>query len=154
MRGSSSLKETKKGAAILLTVLLLGGIIVEIGIANVFLIFYSGQSIFGVKFSAEALAAAEAGVEDGKIKVVRDKNIDYTSSNSPYAVAVGTRSVEVSICRNSKTVVSACDTPATGKTEIIAVGTAFNRKRKLKAMLNVDSLTGKIEVESVEELAI
>lgn len=145
-----------KGAAALLTVLMIGGIVVEIGIAFLFITYFLGQSGFGVKLSAEALAAAQAGIQDGIMKVVRDKTINYTTSGSPYTLTVSSRSAEVTICKDLKTVSTACDTSTgmSGKHEITSLGKAFTKRRKLRAILNVNSTTTEVQVESIQEIAL
>ena len=55
------------------TVLLIGGVIIEIAIAGVFIVYFLGQSSFGVKWSAEALAAGRTGVYDAVLKIIREK---------------------------------------------------------------------------------
>ncbi|PIY59498.1 hypothetical protein COY96_01505, partial [Candidatus Wolfebacteria bacterium CG_4_10_14_0_8_um_filter_37_11] len=80
-----------KATAALPAMLFIGGIIVEIGIAGAFISYYLSQSGFGIKMSAEALAAAEAGVQDALIKIIRNK--DFTSSG--YDLTVGNRSANV-----------------------------------------------------------
>jgi len=145
-----------KGAAALLTVLMVGGIILEIGIAFLFITYYLGQSGFGVKLSAEALAAAQAGIEDGIIKILRDKTINYTTSGSPYTLTVGSRSADVTICKDLKTVGTACDTSTgmSGKHEITSLGKAFTKRRELRAILNVNNTTTEVQVESIQEIAL
>ncbi|PIP92213.1 hypothetical protein COW77_01145, partial [Candidatus Wolfebacteria bacterium CG18_big_fil_WC_8_21_14_2_50_39_7] len=56
-----------KAAATLPVILLVGGLIVEIGITGAFIAYFLSQSGFGIKLSEEALAAARAGIEDAKI---------------------------------------------------------------------------------------
>lgn len=142
------------GAAALLTVLMIGGIIVEIGIAFLFITYFLGQSGFGVKLSAEALAAARAGIEDGIIKIVRDKTINYTTSGSPYTITVSSRSAQVTICKDTKTAATACDTVNTGKHEITSLGSAFTKRRELRAILNVNSTSSEVQMESIQEIAL
>ncbi len=143
-----------KAAAALLTVLMVGGIIVEIAIAFVLITYFLSQSGFGAKMSAEAMDAAHAGIEDGVMKVVRDKNINYTTSGSPYTVAVASRSAQVTICKDTRTVVTACDTAMSGKHEITSLGMAFTKRRELQAILNVNSTNGEVNVESIQEIAL
>ncbi|MBI2514765.1 response regulator [Candidatus Wolfebacteria bacterium] len=146
-----TVEEDSKGAASLLTVLMIGGVIVEIGLAGLFLVYFLSQSGFGIRLSAEALAAAASGIEDATLKILRDKNF---SSATPYILTVGSRQAEITACKESKTVSSSCDTVAPAKYEITSLGTAFVKKRQLRSILNVDALTGKVEVESVTEIPL
>jgi len=142
----------EKGAATLPVVLLIGGIIVEISIAGAFLAYFLSQSGFGLKLSAEALAAAQSGIEDAKLRIVRDKN--FTASPNPYTVDVGNRSAEVTVCRNLRTVSSACDTAMSGKYEVTSLGSALAKRRQLRAIFYVDDTTGEIKLESLIEVAL
>ncbi len=122
--------------------LFIGGIIVEIALAGAFISYYLSQSGFGVKISAEALAAAEAGVQDALIRIIRDKNF----SSAGYNLTVGNRSANIIVCKDS------C--AGTGKHKITSTGTAMLKRRKIEAVANVDSVTGEVKIESVQEAAI
>jgi len=141
------------GVAALPTILLIGGIIVEIGIAGAFISFLLSQSGFGAKLSAEAFAAAQSGIDDAMMRIVRDKNF-YTGPAAPYTLTVGNRSAQVIICKDFKTVSSACDTINDGKDEITSLGSALTKRRQLRAIVNVDNNTGEVRVESIQEIAL
>jgi len=140
-----------RGLAALPTILLIGGIIVEIAIAGVFISYLLSQSGFGAKLSAEALAAAQAGVQDALMKIVRDKTF---SSSSGYDITVGSRNARVVVCKDSKTVSSVCDTYNPGKDEITSIGAASLKKRQLQAIVNVNATSGAVEIESIREIAL
>ncbi|MBI3638638.1 hypothetical protein HY227_02755 [Candidatus Wolfebacteria bacterium] len=145
---------SNKGAVAILGVLMLGGVIVEIALTGLFVVYYLGESGFGVKLSAEALAAAEAGIADAKIKIVRNKDI-ASSGVVTSTLTVGNRSAEIKICtKGYKTGTSECDTAATGKYEINSIGIASLKRRKLRAVLNVNSTTSEVQVESLQEVAL
>ena len=124
--------------------LFIGGIIVEIGIAGAFISYYLSQSGFGVKMSAEALAAAEAGVQDAIIKIIRNKN--FTSSG--YDLAVGSRSTNVVVCKDT------CSGISEGKHKITSIGSALVKRRKIEAVVNVNATTGEVKIESILEVVI
>src|SRR3990167_5626815 len=86
---TTALKMRLKGISSLPTMLLLGGIIIEIAIAIAFLTYYFNVSNFAARLSAEALAAARAGIDDATIKVVLNKNCPDSSCPSPYTLALG-----------------------------------------------------------------
>ena len=139
-------------AATLPMVLLIGGLVVEIGIAGAFIAYYLSQSGFGVKLSAEALAAAKAGIQDAKMRIVRNKN--FTPSPNPYTLSIGNNSAQITVCKELKTVSTACDTAMAGKFEITSLGTAFTKRRQVQAILYINSTTGEMKLESEEEIAI
>jgi uncharacterized protein (UPF0333 family) len=141
-----------KGAAALPIVLLVGSLLVEIGIAGSFIAYYLSQSGFGVKLSAEALAAAKAGIQDTKMRIVRNKN--FIPSPNPYTLNIGNNSAQITVCKELKTVSTACDTAMSGKFEVTSLGMAFTKRRQVRAILYVDSTTGEMKLESEKEIAI
>lgn len=141
-----------KGAAALPIVLLVGSLLVEIGIAGSFIAYFLGQSGFGVKSSAEALAAAEAGIQDARMRIVRNKN--FVPSPNPYTLTIGDDSAQITVCKELKTVSTACDTAMTGKFEITSLGMAFTKRRQVRAILYVDSTTGEMKLESEKEITL
>lgn len=114
----------------------------EISLAGAFISYYLSQSGFGVKMSAEALAAAEAGVQDALIKIVRNKN--FTSSG--YDLQIGNRSANVVVCKDS------C--AGIGKHKITSIGSTVAKRRKIEAVVNVNAITGEVKIESVAEVAL
>lgn len=141
-----------KGAAALPIVLLVGSLLVEIGIAGSFIAYYLSQSGFGVKLSAEALAAAKAGIQDTKMRIVRNKN--FIPSPNPYTLNIGNNSAQITVCKELKTVSTACDTAMAGKFEVTSLGMAFTKRRQIQAILYVDSITGEMKLESEKEIAL
>jgi len=133
-----------KAAATLPVILLVGGLIVEIGIAGAFIAYFLNQSGFGIKLSEEALAAARAGIQDATIRIVRDKN--FNPSPNPYTLTIGNRSAQVTICKDT------C--AGTDKFQVDSLGIAFNKRRKIRAVIYVNSLTGEVKLESEREIAI
>ncbi len=140
---------TTNGVVMLPIVLLIGGVIIEIGIAGAFITLYSGQVTFGIKTASEALAAAHSGVEDGMIKIVRDKNTSLASTT----VLFGETSAEVSILKDF-----AGGFPAPGKDTITAIGSAgvgsMKKKRKLQSVVNVNQGTGEMRIEWLREIPL
>lgn len=133
----------KEGIAALPTMLLLGGLVVEIIIGVTATSYIFVQSEFGYRLSSEAFMAARAGIEDAIMKVVLNKN--FTSS--PYTLAVGNYSADVNICGNPPCA-------AIGKFKITSLGKAQSRRRNLQAILNVDSVTGEVRLESLKEVQL
>jgi len=135
----------RNGFASLPVILLIGGMLVEIGIAGAFVAYFLSQSGFGVKSSQDAFAAAQAGIQDAMIKIVRDKNFN-TYPNS-YTISVGSNSAQVSVCK---------DTCAAGvnKSQVDSTGSASIKRRKIRAIIGVNSLTGEIKLESENEISL
>ena len=132
-----------KATAVLPTILLIGGITVEISIAGVLISYLLSQSNFGIKLSEEALSAANSGIEDSIMKIVRDKN--YSSPSSTLFIDYRS-SAEVSVCRD------VCS--GVGKYEINSIGSSLNKRRKIQALITADSLTGEIKTEYIKEISL
>lgn len=134
---TSSKSYSKFGIASLPVILLLGGIIIEIGIASTFLLVYLNNSIYGIRLSNEALEGAHSGINDAVMRVILDKNF-----NEAYDLTVGRASVDISVCK---------DVCVANRHEVTAIGRAFTKQHKLVAILNVSSTTGFVEIESIVE---
>ncbi len=141
----------QRGVVALSTILLLSGVIVEIGIAGALIVYALSNANYAARLSSESLAAAKAGLEDAMIRLARNKDL---SANPFYSLAVGRASVEVTICNDLKTIVSTCDTANTGYVEITALGKTFNKRRKLQSIISVNDITGEIRVVSLKEVAV
>lgn len=133
----------KSGVAVLPTILLIGGLVVEIGIAGLFMSYFLNSSGFGVKISEEALSAAKSGVDDAMIKIIRNKGdaiLPY-----PYTLNIGNNSAQVWVLK---------DSPLVGKYEISSLGSAGLKQRKLEVVVNIDNDDGEVKVEFIREIAI
>lgn len=134
----------REGIAVLPVMLLIGSIIIEIAIVGGILAFFSSTSNLAIRASQEALFTARAGVEDALIKIVRDKN--YPAGSFTISVNSGVATTTAS------TSISVIDIPLTGQRTIIATSTVFRRTKTVRAVVNVDSVTGKITIVSFEEI--
>jgi len=126
--------------------LFIGGLIIEIAIAVTFLLGLFSTTYYATRLSNQAFVAARAGIEDGMIKVVRDKNCPEAGCSSPYDLLVGSETASVTICKDS------CS--GVGKTRIESIGAAGTRHRKIQAVLSVNATTGKVDVDSIQEVAL
>lgn len=137
----SILHSKKNGMAALPVVLLLGGFITEIVVVLMATSYLSLGTELGIRLSADAYFAARSGVNDGLMKIVRDKN--FTSS--AYTLTVGDAVAQVTVCK---------DAPCTdnGKSKITSIGITQSRTRRFEAVATVDSLTGEVGLESLKEI--
>lgn len=134
------------GVATLPVIILIGGVLIEIGIAGAFMAYFLSQSGFGIKLSEEALAVARAGIQDAEMKIVRDKNFVLCPSSDPCILNVGNNSTQIIVCKDT------C--AGTGKFEITSLGSAFTKRRQIRAILSVSSTTGEVELESEKEISL
>ncbi|MDP3880679.1 MAG: hypothetical protein Q8Q32_00650 [bacterium] len=132
-----------KGIASLPAMLLFGGIIIEIAIASAFLVFYLNNTIYGTRLGNEALAAAQAGIDDGILQVILDKDCPNAACSASYSIDVDNRSVDVTICKDT------CQGSNTH--EITALGKALTRRHKIVAILSTDPYTGLVSIDSIQE---
>lgn len=139
------------GVAALPTILLLGGIIVEIAIAGAFVSYLFSQGSFGIRASEEALSFAQSGIQDAIIRIIRNKDF---SSTSGYDITIANKTAHIVVCKGSKSVGSDCNVLNDGKDEITSLGTVMIKKRKLRAIVNVNVNTGEVKVESINEIQL
>ncbi|MEK7635531.1 MAG: hypothetical protein AAB405_00360 [Patescibacteria group bacterium] len=141
--GRFNINKNISGIAVLPVILLIGGLIVEIGIAGLFISYFLNSSGFGVKISEEALSAAKSGVDDAIIKIIRNKG--DTILPYPYVLNIGNNSTQVWILK---------DSPSIGKYEITSLGSAGPKRRKLTAVTGVDNNDEEVKVEFIREVEI
>lgn len=134
-------KAAPAGIVALPVILMLGGLIAEIAIAMAVSVFLLTSSEFGMRLSSDAFFAARAGIQDGILRIVRDKN--FTSS---YNLTVGNVTADVTVCNISCV--------GAGKAKVAAVGRAQSRSRKLEAVFAVSSGTGEVRLESLKEVQL
>src|SRR3989338_5112355 len=130
-----------RGIPALPTILIISGIVAEIAITGVLISYLLSSSGFGARLSAEAWAAARAGVNDAVIKVARDKN--FTTGGGDYTISVG---------NNTATIV--VDEPSSGKKRIRSTGAAKIFSKKIEAIYSIDTTTGKLIMESYGEIPL
>lgn len=138
-------KFTRSGVAALPVILLTSLIVTELVIAGVLVAYLLTSTTSGARQANRALAAAQAGVSDAAMKITRNK--DFTSSSS--TLSFGDNLYAEVVVRK--------DYPIAGKHEIKSTGyisTAGIRRfsRQLQVILNVNSATGKVELESFNEI--
>ena len=147
----------QSGAATLPVILLISGIVIELAIAGVVVSALLTNTIFSSRLSAEALAAARAGAQDAIIRIIRYKNcpgpdgcpssyclngaLDYPTCTANGTIAGPTTSVTMS---NS----------GSGIITVTSIGTAVTRKKKVEAVVGVDTSSGKISILSLEEVSL
>ncbi|MBI1839209.1 MAG: hypothetical protein HYR95_02885 [Candidatus Colwellbacteria bacterium] len=145
---------SNKGAVTLPVILLISGIVMEIAIAGVVVAAVISNTIFNSRLAAEALVAARAGAQDAIMKVVRNKN--FSAAGAGYNLPnIGDRaSAQVVVCKDLTTSTVLCDTSSPGLDEITSTGSALTRKKKMRAIIGVDSISGKVNVVSFKEVPL
>lgn len=153
---------SSKGIATLPVVLLISSIVIELTIAGVVLSAFLSNTVLSSKLSSEALAAARTGAQDAIMKIIRNK--DFVTPLEGYSLLnISDRtSAQIIVCKDSKTVVTSCDTsippipPAisAGLDEITSIGTALTRKKKIQAVVGVDPNSGGISILSFKEVPL
>lgn len=133
-----------RGFSTLPAILFIGGLVVEIVVALSFMLSFLSNTGLAVNLGVEALFVAHSGVEDGIMKVVRNKDCPTVGCASPYDLSVGGRVAAVAICKDS------C--AGAGKTQIDSIGMARTERRKIRAVVSVDVTTGKVTVDSISEI--
>jgi len=141
---SKNLQTSEKGIASLPAVLLLGGIILEIGIAGSFLLFYLNSNVYATRLANEAMLAAQSGIADATYRLTLDK--DWVGGN--YTLDIGNRDVDVDACRATCPVAAPV---GAGKYYIVSTGNALTQQSRLVAVVSVDEDTGVVTIDSIKE---
>ena len=134
---------SRRGIASLPVVLLIGGIIIEVGITGVLLFYYLNTSLADSRLSNDALAAAQAGAEDAILKIALNKDCPNIACDANYNLTIDDRVANITICKDS------C--AGSGKTQITSIGHARNKEHTLVAILTVNSYTGELSIDSIKE---
>lgn len=141
-----------RGAAAITTILIMGIIVAEIAVAAAVASYYASQTGLGLKLVYIASSAAQSGIDDGIIKIVRNKS--FNPSPNPYTLTLSSGSAQVKVCAGSTTNLSFCDTPAIlGTFEITSLGSYVNKQSRLRAVLYSDPSTGLVTVSSIKEIS-
>jgi hypothetical protein len=119
---------------------------VEMGLAGAFLIYYLNNSLYGTRLSQAALVAAEAGIEDGILKVILDKSCPNANCPAEYTINTESGSATVVICKES------CS--GAGTTQITSTGSSLTRRHKIVAILSVNDTTGLVTKNSITEIPL
>lgn len=148
LRATRHAPRARSAIASLPAILLMGAVIVEVGVASIFLLSYLNNSVYGVRLSEQALMAARSGINDAISRVILNKNCGADSGCAPlppdtYTVTAEGASAQVSICKDS------C--AGSGKDEVVSVGRSFTKQHRLVAILVVDSFTGLVTVQSIKD---
>ncbi len=134
-------KIKNKGLAFLPTILIIGIIITELGIALSFVVYLSNFSAYSFRLSQEAFFAARTGVNDAILRVSRDKT--FPLGFSDYNMSLGRAEISITIEKN---------TPAVNQDRITSIGSVLNRQRRIRAIIAIDSETDKVSLISLNEI--
>lgn len=136
----------RSGGATLPVVLIVSAIIMEIAITSVLVANVFGNTTFNMRLSHEALATAEAGANDGIIKVIRYCPIGTVAGTgctpSPYTITVGARTA---------TVIIRDDPDGSGNKIVIASSTILGRVKRVEVRLSINQTTGETDIKSFKE---
>jgi hypothetical protein len=139
MHQSHPVNRGERGVAALPAILVAGAIVMEIAIAGALLAAYEANSGLGAKAGDQAFLLAQTGVEDGVMRVIMNKDQGYIC----YQLPVDSQNVQVEIQK---------DVPTTGQTSVWTKATVSSRTRRAKAILDVNGVTGKVDILSIEEV--
>jgi hypothetical protein len=139
-----SKKAKAGGAATLPTVILMSAIVIEIAVAGVVIASALNSTAYSQRLSARALAAAKVGTDDAFMRIVRYKSCPGASGcPSSYNIQVDTNvTAAVTMSNNGQGVIT-----------VNSVGTAFTRQKKMQMIVGVDSNTGLVSLQSLQEVA-
>ncbi len=132
-----------RGAVLLPTVIMMGAVLLAIGMAGLTVGVVLNRANNLIRTSARALAGAKAGIQDAQRRLVRDSRWSPVCPPSPtYSLALNGSSVAVCANRVNNTVT------------VQSVGTAKGTARAISAVLSIDPISGKVTVESSNEVPL
>jgi uncharacterized protein (UPF0333 family) len=139
----------QKGQVALPFMLLIGSILIEIAIAGALMMYFFGSSRLAERLYARAGAVANTGIKNAIMNISRDKDFVPTATCLPTST----------ITTNSDTAsVVVCKTDTSGVESYIytisSLGIAGGRQKKIEATVDVNKITGKVEVNSITEKQI
>lgn len=134
-----------RGAVLLPTVIMMGAVLLAIGMAGLTVGVVLNRANGLIRTSARARAAALAGMQDVSRRLVRD------SVWSPTCVSVAQPTYALTLTGSS---VAVCATRAGNAVTVQSVGTASGVSRRIDAVLSVDTVSGKITVQSSNEVPL
>lgn len=155
--------KARTGIAVLPTVIIVAAIIMELAIAAVLISSSFTGSAFNARLATEALAVAEAGAEDGILKVIRycplgtvvgTSCVDTTPPSSCSTITGG-EAYEITVGARTACVLILNDPPPpaspSGNKIIISGSNISSRIKRVEVKLSIDQTTGKTEVKSFKE---
>ena len=144
----------RRGAATLVTVLVIAAIVLIIAISGVFVATVLTNTAFNERLASEALLAARAGAQDAIIRVVRYRDCPGAGCPASYSIDIdgaGTREAEIEIIDFGS--IGDC-TAGSGVLCVSSVGIANLRQKRILVELGVDDITGEVRVQSFKEIAL
>ena len=136
----------RRGVSSLPLILILGGLITTMALGATLLVFLVNNANLGERASAEALAIARSGIDDGILQVLRNKNCPDASCLASYEVSLDNRTAAVTICKDF------CD--GICKHTIISIAQVLTNHKKIKAILETDPITGEVLIESIADMPL
>ncbi len=132
------------GAFLIATAFLMGLIMLGLVIGLATLGIFNSQATADARYAQSAWLAAQSGIADGILKIIYDKNCPDANCNTSYSFAVGEATTTVQFCKDTCLGV--------GKTTVTSTGVASRRIFSLQAIVTVDTITGKVQLNSKKEL--
>jgi hypothetical protein len=145
------------GAVAISTILITGILVSEIAIAALVVSYFGSQGGLGTRVVYNASFAAQSGIEDALLKIIRNK--DFVPSPYPYyTISVGSATALIVVCHNDlvvsgETCIAADPSLPDGTYDITSLGMALNKQVKINARLFTDPSTGLMNIQYVREIS-
>ena len=125
-------KKTNYGIAAFSIVLILGGLIIELIVAGLFVGFYNSNTNQGDVFGTQALWYAQSGIDDAILRIVQNK--DFTTAGCLNFVLDG-RTIYIDVTNIG----------GTNKKQIRSKVTIGTYTRRVESIVSVNPISGKID---------
>ena len=137
-----------KGVVVIPAILFMGGLVIVISFSGFLVSYLLGSGNYGIRLSFQALAAAQAGVEDAVLRIVRNHQLMITCNLPDFNLTLGSNKTCVTI---------GGDLPVAAgivQKKIVSQGFSLTRYRQLEALVQIDENRGEVKVLSVQETAL
>ena len=134
-----------KGQVLLPTVLILGFLVMTIGLIGLFVVANLNRANYAIRLSTSALAAAESGIRDAQLRIIRGTNelnclLSFEGFSYNYDLVVGSYKAYV------------CVTAIVNSYTVDSLGVAGSQKKKVRGVFDVDAVTKQLRVGSINEI--
>jgi len=135
-------RTSRSAQAFLSLILLIGAIIIVVGTTITFITIAFIDSSYGFQAANQAEAAAESGIEDAQLGLIRYGGKFPVGGVNPYTITTLTGTASVSVYQMAEQ----------DLVTVISASTVFFRTRKVQAVFSVDPGSGQVSQVSWREV--
>ena len=153
MRNPKSQIPNSKGAVLLPTILIFGFIIIAIALLALFITSVLNRSNYQIRLSAAALAAAQTGIKDAQLRIIRSNDWPSTNCDTNQSAGAGNNTYELPLAANKAYVCIKKDV-LIDRVEytVKSLGEVRGVKRQLRTVLVADPISHQVQAQLTHEV--